>query len=65
MAERTTCNRVDEAPKAKFVVESQHGGVAHLLAGHRASFDIMLLHLDTSLCSLQATIIDNSDISKN
>jgi hypothetical protein len=38
---------------------------AHLLAGHRASFGIMLLHLDTSLCSLQATIIDNSDISKN
>jgi hypothetical protein len=31
-AEETTCNSTGEAPKAEFVVESQHGGAAHLLA---------------------------------
>jgi hypothetical protein len=50
---------------APTIVESQHGGAAHLLAGHRTRFGLMLFHLNTSLCSLQAAIIDNSDIPKN
>jgi hypothetical protein len=45
MVEGTACNSTGEAPKAEFVVESQHGGAAHLLARHRARFDLMLLHL--------------------
>jgi hypothetical protein len=35
-AERIAYISVGEAPKVEFVVESQHDGAAHLLAGHRA-----------------------------